>query len=375
MGSTTTAAAGATFDREVINRALDYTRGRTAETIEKLIRQKRSEPGAYERLYDLLSDYPFRTGKSLRPTICTSVARAVGGYGHLALTSSAALELYHNAFLIHDDVEDGSERRRGRDTLHELVGLPRAVNAGDATNVLAVSLLLENLAVVGVAKTLNVLHEIEHMARQSVEGQAMELDWVATNAFDLGDEHYFRMCIKKTCWYSFITPCRIGLIVGTPEASPQDLLAPLEGLTRFGMAVGIAFQIQDDLLNLEGEMERYGKEIAGDIFEGKRTIMLNHLCTHAGESRQEILRILGLPRRQKTRVQVRFILDEMERCGSFEHARSIARREAARASEILDSLEFLERETPKRSGELWDVPEVDRRFLVELVNYVIARNL
>jgi geranylgeranyl diphosphate synthase type II len=372
---TTAAEPVLAFDRGIINRALDYTRRRVAGAIEDLIRRKRSEPGAYERLYDLLSDYPFRSGKSLRPTICTSVARAVGGYGHLALTSSAALELYHNAFLIHDDVEDGSERRRGRGTLHELVGLPRAVNAGDATNVLAVSLLLENLAVVGVAKALNVLHEIEHMARQSVEGQALELDWVASNAFDLGDEDYFRMCIKKTCWYSFITPCRIGLIVGTPEASPHDLLAPLEELTRFGMAVGIAFQIQDDLLNLEGEMDRYGKEIAGDIFEGKRTLMLNHVCAHAGDSREAILRILALPRREKKPEQVAFILAEMERCGSLRHAKAIARREADRAAALLASLDFLEPVTSIRPGELWEVPEVDCRFLVELVHYVVSRNL
>ena len=375
MSAPTTAPARESFDRQVINRALDYTRQRVGETIEALIQGKSDEPGAYQPLYDLLADYPFRVGKSLRPTICTSVARAVGGYGHLALTSSAALELYHNAFLIHDDVEDGSEKRRGRGTLHELVGLPRAVNAGDATNVLAVSLLLENLPVVGVAKALHVLHEIEHMARQSVEGQAMELDWVATNAFDLGDDDYFQMCIKKTCWYSFITPCRIGLIVGMPATKPTNLLDPLEGLTRFGMAVGIAFQIQDDLLNLEGEMEQYGKEIAGDIFEGKRTIMLNHVCAHAAGSRQKILDILALPRPEKTREQVQFILGEMARCGSLEHAKVIARREADRALELLASLDFLQEQMPVRSGEEWEVPEVDRRFLQELVNYVIGRNL
>lgn len=363
------------FNKQVINEALGTTRDTVAGTIEAMIEQKRQAPGAYQPLYKLLSDYPFRVGKSLRPTMCVSVARAVGGFGHVALTSAAALELYHNAFLIHDDVEDGSEKRRGKGTLHELVGLSRAVNAGDATNVLAVSMLLENLREVGVAKALHVLHEIEHMARQSVEGQAMELDWVATNAFDLGDEDYFRMCIKKTCWYSFITPCRIGLIVGSASSRPTDLLEPLEGLTRFGMSLGIAFQIQDDLLNLEGDTDRYGKEIGGDIFEGKRTVMLNHLLAHAGDTRGEILRILELPRTEKSVEQVDFILAEMRRCGSFEHARGIARREAGRAAEILESLSFLEPETPIRSGERWATAVADRRFLRELVNYVIYRNL
>jgi len=79
-------------------------------------------------------------------------------------------------------------------------------------------------------------HEIEFMARQSVEGQAMELDWIAGNAKSLTDRDYFRMCVKKTCWYTFISPCRIGLIVGQPSSNKEDLIEPLANLTRFGMA-------------------------------------------------------------------------------------------------------------------------------------------
>ncbi len=363
------------YDRDVINQALDYTRLSVAETLKALIEAKRSVAGAYTPLYDLLADYPFRKGKALRPTMCISMARAVGGFGHLALTTSAALELYHNAFLIHDDLEDGSEWRRGKDTLHELVGVPRAVNVGDATNVLAVSLLVENLAVVGVTKALHVLHEIEHMARQSVEGQAMELDWVATNAHDLDDQDYFRMCVKKTCWYSFITPCRLGYIVGTSASREEDMEAHLSAITRFGMALGIAFQIQDDLLNLEGELDRYGKEIGGDIYEGKRTMMMNHVLANSGGAAQRILEILSLPRREKTSEHIAFVLDQMERAGSFDHARAVARQQAGRAAELLAQMVFLVQETPVRTGERWEVDVVGRRFLHELVKYVVDRNV
>ncbi len=365
----------ARYDREVINSALSYTGHRVADAIEDLIENKRGEQGAYLELYDLLADYPFRVGKGLRPTMCVSVARAVRGFGQLALPSSAALELYHNAFLIHDDVEDGSEKRRGKGTLHELVGIPRAINAGDATNVLAVSALLDNLGVVGVAKTLHILHEIEHMARQSVEGQAMELDWVATNAADLTDDDYFRMCVKKTCWYSFITPCRIGLIIGHASASPDDLLEPLEQLTRFGTALGLAFQIQDDLLNVQGELERYGKEIGGDIFEGKRTVMLNHVLRHAGDAKQRILDILAMPRPKKRLEDVQFVLDRMHDCGSVEHARHIAEEESQAAADMLGRMRFLADTAPRQLGEQWETPVADRRFLTELVNYVVARNV
>jgi geranylgeranyl diphosphate synthase type II len=364
------------YDKRIINAALHYTRSAIATKIEGLIESKRRVPGAYEPLYDLLAEYPFRKGKMLRPTMCVSVARAVGGMGHTALTAATALEVYHNAFLIHDDVEDGSQSRRGKDTLHEMVGVPRAVNVGDATNVLAVSLLLENLAVVGVAKALHVLHEIEHMARQSAEGQAMELDWVAANPADLGDQDYFRMCVKKTCWYSFITPCRIGLIVGSPPTGDAVLEEHLERLTRFGMALGVAFQIQDDLLNLEGELQAYGKEIGGDLYEGKRTLMLNHLLRRCDEAaRRRILKILATPRQRKTTEDVAFIFDEMQRCGSLAHGKAVARDQAGKAAALLDTLDFLQAEMAVRGGEQWNEPVVDRRFLKELINYVIYRNL
>lgn len=363
------------FDKTLINEALHNSRAAIVGQIKNFIETQRRVSGAYTPLYDLLTDYPFRAGKMLRPTICVSVARACGGMGHAALTAATALELYHNAFLIHDDIEDESESRRGKNTLHHMIGIPRAINVGDATNVLAVGLLLENLSVIGVSKTLNILHEIEFMARQSVEGQAMELDWVATNASHLTDQDYFTMCVKKTCWYSFITPCRIGLIVGQPAANPQDLVEPLAGLTRFGMVLGIAFQIQDDLLNLQGELETYGKEIGGDIYEGKRTLMLNHVIAHSGKASEEILNILALPRQKKRPEHVAFIREQMQQLGSIEHGWEVARSLAKKAAEIFDTLDFLHPETPIRPGEEWVSAVHDRRFLKELINYVIYRNL
>ena len=366
----------AQFDKTIINQALEDSRIAIGAKIQEFIGRRREVIGSYEPLYDLLLDYPFRGGKMLRPTMCISAARAVGGMGQVALSTAAALELYHNAFLIHDDIEDGSESRRGKGTLHHNIGIPRAINVGDATNVLAVGLLLENLSAIGVTKTLNVLHEIEFMARQSVEGQAMELDWVAENTDNLSDRDYFKMCVKKTCWYSFMTPCRIGLIVGNSSANPQDLVEPLAGVTRFGMILGIAFQIQDDLLNLVGDMKAYGKEIGGDIYEGKRTLMLNHAIAHSSpvESRR-MLEILATPRPEKTPEQVEFVMEQMRQYGSIEHGWAVARSLAQKAADILDGLDFMEPETPLRPGEKWQTPVHDRRFLKELINYVIYRNL
>ncbi|MEK6153631.1 polyprenyl synthetase family protein [Flavobacteriaceae bacterium 3-367] len=362
-------------NKTIINDALDYTRLAVGKKIAELIDQKKNVEGAYEPLYTMLSDYPFRKGKGLRPTLCISVARGVHGMGHAALVSSTALELYHNAFLIHDDVEDGSENRRGKETLHQLVGIPRAVNIGDATNVLAVSLLLENLNEIGVAKALHIIHEIEQMARQSVEGQSMELDWVANHQFDLNDEDYFVMCTKKTCWYTFISPCRIGYIVGAEFWKDMNMPQHLEQLTRFGMYLGIAFQIQDDLLNLIGSEQKYGKEIAGDIYEGKRTIMLNHLIRNAGKNEAKIKNIIKLARTDKKQEDVDFVLSEMHRCGSIVYGQELALKMAKKASKLLEEMSFFMKKSPVQIDENWESDVVDYRFIREIVNYVIERDL
>lgn len=363
------------FNEEIINETLDYIRGSVGSEIGKLIHKKRLVLGAYDPLYELMSDYPFRKGKALRPALCISVARAVGGTAQSALISSVALEMYHNAFLLHDDIQDDSDIRRGKQTMHKMVGVPRAINLGDATNVLALSFLLENLNTVGVSKALHIMHEIENMARQSVEGQSMELDWIANNTFGLDDNDYFKMCAKKTCWYTFITPCRIGYIAGNPVWKEHDADTEMARLTEFGMALGVAFQIQDDLLNLVGNEKKYGKEIAGDIFEGKRTIMLNHVIANAGSASDQIKEILMKPRSSKTQKEVNFILAKMKQCGSIDYGKSLALKYADKTIELLGAMDFLKENRGISYEENWDCAFADKRFITELVNYVVYRHV
>ncbi len=128
-------------------------------------------------LYDLMLDYPLREGKALRPALCIASCRALGGKLESVLRSAAVLELYHNAFLIHDDVEDESLMRRGSPTLQRQHGVPIAVNVGDAMLALTLKPLLENIGVVGLGPALRILEAISHMVQESVHGQAMELDW------------------------------------------------------------------------------------------------------------------------------------------------------------------------------------------------------
>ena len=237
------------YQRALVERTLGEARTCVNEQIEALLARNRQT--GYGPLYDLLADYPFREGKGLRPAICLSAARAARGHTDQAACSAAALELFHNAFLLHDDVEDASDFRRGRITMLKHRGAPVAVNVGDATNVMAVQLLLDNTRHIGVHKALLVFSEVERMARESVEGQAIELAWIGEHEFDLADRDYVRMAHKKTCWYTVIAPLRVGVLCGAPPGANFPVDANLAPLIQIGHFAGIAFQISDDLLNLE----------------------------------------------------------------------------------------------------------------------------
>jgi geranylgeranyl diphosphate synthase type II len=348
------------YDRALVERVLGEARQCVRTELENLFeRNRRTGFGA---LHELIADYPFREGKGLRPAICLAACLASGGYLDQVRLSASALELFHNAFLVHDDVEDGSEFRRGMVTMLRSHGVPIAVNVGDATNVFAMQLLLENTETIGLRKSLLVLREIERMARESVEGQAIELQWIAEDRFDLDDRDYARMAYKKTCWYTVIAPLRIGVICGSRpgvRAPIQDDLLPLIEL---GYLAGLAFQICDDVLNLEADEAIYGKETGGDLWEGKRTVMLLHFLRSTTTGRRSrAVRLLRTPRSEKRPDEVCWLRQAMEETGSIDYGRTLGRDYTARALEVDASL----------SGLFEDNEE--RRFLKETMRYIVER--
>ncbi len=143
----------------------------------------------------------------------------------------------------------------------------------------------------------------------------------------------------------------------------------------FGRNLGIAFQIQDDLLNLIGDESTYGKEVAGDIYEGKRTIMLNHLIRNATDTRERIATIMRKPRLDKTQDEVDFILNEMHQKGSIKYGQKLAVVHANKAQNLLDKMSFLKEIKIKKVEEIWEAPLADRRLISALVNYVVQRNV
>jgi geranylgeranyl diphosphate synthase type II len=344
-------------------------------------------------LYDIMLDYPLREAKALRPALCIAASGCLGGSVEGVLKSAATLEFYHNAFLIHDDIEDGSEKRRNQPTLQRKHGVPVALNVGDAMLALALAPMLDNTKLLGLGKALRILQCVSRMARETAEGQALELSWIRECRFSLGERDYLRMVHKKTSWYTFIAPLLIGAIVANASAVQVSVLG------RFATHLGLAFQIQDDVLNLVADEASYGKEICGDLWEGKHTLILMHALASSGtRERERALSILQKVRpqadaggaleremrrqrergalsdaafralsrhtsrrrgRQKTTSEVEYLRELIGRRGSVEYARQAAFRRASRARRLL--------------GNVGACPSVHLRFLEDVTAFVIGR--
>mgnify|MGYP002631820900 CR=1 FL=1 len=308
-------------------------------------------------LYELMLDYPLREGKGFRPALCIATCRALGGHLEATLRTAAVLELYHNAFLIHDDFEDGSLMRRGDNTLHRKYGAPIAINVGDAMLALSLSPLLDNMELLGLGKALRILRVVADMARESAEGQALELFWIREGRWDLSDEDYFHLVHKKTCWYTFLAPILIGGII---KGVADDKMKTLEA---FAVELGVAFQIVDDVLNLEVGDGAYGKEHLGDLWEGKHTLILMHAMRTANPSdTTRAQEILQKSRADKTDEEVRELHAIVERTQSVDYARNVAYSRASNAREILSNTTD------------WLQPSVHRAFLEQIVDRVVQRN-
>jgi len=306
-------------------------------------------------LRDLAADYPRRGGRMMRPAICIATARAFGAYPEDAVATAAAIELLHNALLVHDDIEDASLERRGRPTLHRLHGVPLALNAGDALALMSLAPLFENRARLGTALAMRLLEETARTAAECADGQALELGWRDRNVLDLAPADYLEMALKKTCWLAVIHPLRAGVLIATRGAVDPD------AYVRFGFLVGAAFQIQDDLLNLVGN-ESYGKERDGDLWEGKRTLILIRLLALATEAeRERIAAVLACGRERRTESDVRWMRRLIDRYGCIEYARRVAHGLAGAALH----------EFSRHFAELPD--SRDKRFLEELPAWVIER--
>ncbi len=309
-----------------------------------------------EPMRNLMLDYPLRPAKAIRPAILLESARAWGGRLETGLASAIAIEIFHNAFLIHDDLEDDSLTRRGAPTLHRLAGRARAINVGDALLDQGHRALSQNRQLLGDGLAADIAREFALMTTWTVEGQQTELDWRDGGWVDLEPRHYLDLVMRKTCWYTTVLPARVGALLG---ARPPGALHPI---VRFGFLLGVAFQIRDDVLNIVGDPERYGKELLGDIVEGKRTLMLIHLLAAAEPGHRAMLESLFQQGHQRDREQAEWIAALMSHYRSVEFANEFA-HDMARAAETAFGRAFAGCPDSRH-----------RRFLHQLIPFMLDRD-
>ena len=217
---------------------------------------------------------PEATGKRIRPLMLLFSVAACGTEWLHAVSAAAAVELVHNFSLVHDDIQDNSDKRRGRTTLWKIWGMPMAINAGDALFVLsnqAIMDLSNNYPAETVVKSATVLH---NTCLDLTRGQFLDMSYEERN--DLGVEDYWPMIANKTAAL-LSACCHIGSILGGAEESKQD------AYRSFGHALGMAFQVQDDILGIWGDEAITGKSAASDLVEGKKSLPVLHGLSQGGK--------------------------------------------------------------------------------------------
>ena len=285
-------------------------------------------------LYVPVEQFVMTGGKWVRPALCLLGAEAVGAPSRRAYSVAAAIELFQAAALMHDDIADESEMRRGQPCMYLSEGVGIAINAGDSALVAVTSCIMDDETYDAQTK-LRLLDEIIRMERLTLEGQALDLGWARDERWDISPEDYLAMARRKTAYYSAATPLVVGAICG---GGSQE---QIEGLRSFGLDCGLAFQIQDDLLNLVGDSDAQGKDYRSDITEGKRTLVMTWALAHLDVAqREELVRILGAHAVDVGSLDRAVAL--AQESGAIEHARRYARTLVERAKAALDDVAVAE---------------------------------
>lgn len=205
-------------------------------------------------------------GKRIRPQLLLMTYEMFGGNPKDVLKQAAALEMYHNFTLLHDDVMDRSELRRGKPTVHTKWNDNTAILAGD--NMLCMSMQMISSA---TKNNADILSTVSQTAIEINEGQQLDMDF--EERLDVTVEEYIEMIRLKTS-VLLAAATKVGALLA--DASKEDA----EHLNRFGEAMGLAFQLQDDYLDVYGDPAVFGKKIGGDILNNKKTYLLIYAMRH-----------------------------------------------------------------------------------------------
>ncbi|MGN1362460.1 MAG: short chain isoprenyl diphosphate synthase IdsA [Methanobrevibacter sp.] len=268
-------------------------------------------------------------GKMLRPALTLLTTQAVGGSKEQALKTAAAFELIHTFSLIHDDIMDDDDMRRGKPSVHTVWGEPLAILAGDTLFSKAFELVISSKEDnVHPERVANALSVVADACVKICEGQASDMGFEGN--FDVNEDEYLNMIFKKT-GALIAGACEAGAILGGAD---QEVI---DAMYEYGKAIGLAFQIQDDYLDVISDEEDLGKPVGSDIAEGKMTLMVVKALNEANdEDKQTLIKILE---DQNSPIEdVNKAIDLFNKYGSIKYAHDLALENVNKAKEILNIL-------------------------------------
>lgn len=267
-------------------------------------------------------------GKRIRPMIAVLAARAVNYTGKQHVTVAALIEFIHTATLLHDDVVDESDMRRGKATANAAFGNAASVLVGDFIYTRAFQMMTS----LGSLRVLALMSEAVNVI---AEGEVLQL--MNCNDPDITEESYMRVIYSKTARL-FEAAAQSSAILAS--AAPEQEKA----LQDYGRFIGTAFQLIDDLLDYSADGKTLGKNVGDDLSEGKPTLPLLHAMRHGSPEQAQMIR--GAIEQGNGRHLLDEVLETMRQCGSLEWTRQAAEREADKAIEALSVLP----ESPWRSA-------------------------
>ncbi|UCC59140.1 MAG: polyprenyl synthetase family protein [Candidatus Bathyarchaeum sp.] len=321
----------------------------SAEKVNRFIEKVVDLEGEPELLYRAARHIIDAGGKRLRPFLVLKSCRLVGGREEDAMPTAAALELLHTFTLLHDDIMDQDEKRRGVPTVHNQWGVPIAIVAGDLlfAKVYEAITKFTDPKHVAPERILQVLKEISEATTNICEGQTRDMMFESKET--VSENEYFRMIQAKTAAL-FKVSARCGGILGGAKKSQVDRLG------EFGRYAGIAFQVIDDVLGLIADEKVLKKPVGSDIREGKRTLIVVHALENASKNqRKTILETLG--NQAASPEQIRETVEMINSLGAIDHAKEVAEKYIVRAREALAGFPASE----------------DREDLISLSDLIFAR--
>ncbi len=283
--------------------------------------------------YRIVRDYSERQGSYRRPGLLMLSGQMFGASADDLLLPGAAMQLSEDWILIHDDVEDNSEMRRGKAALHKLYGNEIAINAGDAAHMMMWQILKDYILRAGLQKGNAIYNKFYEMLECTVEGQYLDTNFIYNirNLRKASEALYYSIIESKTCYYTVYGPMQLGAMVAGQGSAMMDTIREI------GSPAGRAFQIVDDILDMTADEKSFGKKRFGDLYEGKITLIMLHAYKNSTDAEKErIDSIFVKSRSQKSEEDINFLREMVEKYRSLDYARETAERYGHIARQTID---------------------------------------